>query len=425
MNTPRALRLTALFCLAMPAQAQIRYIRPVGKDGILLFEPSKTDTTTFKEMKITFGGSFVQDFQNLTHQNTAAPALVGGVNANQLIAIGPGFNTAMANLDLNVQLTKGIRVAVTTYLSTRHHTDTWVKGGFLAIDESPWDIPALNTLMKYSTLRVGQYEVNYGDAHFRRTDAGNGLNNPFVGNLIMDAFSTEIGADYTVQYNGFLAMVGTTNGTSDGQTLSPGKHQNAYLAKVGFDKKLNSDLRVRLTGSFYGDAKATSNVLYSGDRGGSHYFSVLENTASTESGNAWSGNLQPGFSNRVKSFVVNPFIKYQGLEFFGNIETSSGGTVAELTDRTVRQTSGELVYRFLNHESMYVAARLNNVDGQVAGVANDINIRRTQFAFGFFISKNILAKIEYVNQDYNKFPVNNKFNGGNFKGLMFEGAVTF
>ena len=155
MKTARVLSIIALLSLAtVPAQAQIRYKRPVGKDAIGVFEPSKTDTTTFKGLAYTAGGAFAQDFQNLTHENTATPVLAGIVNSNQLVALGPGFTTAMANLDMNAQLTKGIRVEVTTYLATRHHTDTWAKGGFLAIDELPWDIPILSDLMKYSTLRT-------------------------------------------------------------------------------------------------------------------------------------------------------------------------------------------------------------------------------------------------------------------------------
>ena len=44
-------------------------------------------------------------------------------------------------------------------------------------------------------VRVGHMEINYGDAHFRRSDNGNAIYNPFVGNYIMDAFTTEIGGE--------------------------------------------------------------------------------------------------------------------------------------------------------------------------------------------------------------------------------------
>ncbi len=95
-------------------------------------------------------------------------------------------------------------------------------------------------------------------------------------------------------------------------------------------------------------------MLYSGDRAGSHYFDVLQNTASTESGNAWSGNIQPGFTNHVVAYVVNPFVKVTGLELFGNIETATGGAATETSNRTWRQQSGDIVYRFMKDESAYM-----------------------------------------------------------------------
>jgi hypothetical protein len=406
-------------------QAQITNIRPADQTGINVFEAPKLDTIPFKGVRIGWGAAFTQDFQNLTHQNTATPVIVGGVNSNQLIAIGPGFTTAMANLNLDVQLAKGIRVDLTTYLSTRHHNDTWVKGGYIQIDDSPFDVKLLKDLMQYLTLRVGQFEVNYGDAHFRRTDGGNGIDNPFVGNLIMDAYTTEIGADATMRLGGLMAMVGFTGGASDGQVTSPGQHQPAYLAKLGMDGQLNDNLRVRLTASMYNDAKSTDNVLYSGDRAGSHYFDVLENTTSTESGNAWSGNIQPGFTDHVASYVLNPFVKYYQLEFFGNIETATGAGATETANRTWRQLSGDLVYRFLPQDRMYVAARINTAAGEIVGAPADVNVERTQFGLGLFVTRNLLAKVEYVNQTYNGFPATNILNGGRFHGLMFEGAVSF
>ena len=50
-------------------------------------------------------------------------------------------------------------------------------------------------LFEIATVRVGHIEINYGDAHFRRSDNGNAIYNPFVGNYIMDAFTTEIGGE--------------------------------------------------------------------------------------------------------------------------------------------------------------------------------------------------------------------------------------
>jgi hypothetical protein len=415
----------AASCAVVLVAAQIPNMRPADQSGITTFEPPKSDSMPFKGQSIHFGAAFTQDFQSLGHQNSATPVVVAGVNTNQLIGIGPGFTTAMANLDMDAQLERGIQVAITVYLSTRHHQDTWVKGGYLQLDASPWDNPTLNALMKYVTVRVGQFETDFGDAHYRRTDAGNGIDNPFVGNLIMDALTTEIGAEVFYRRAGWIVEGGVTGGTSDGEVTSPGKHDLAYVAKVGFDRQLTPELRFRLTGSVYTDAKATDNVLYSGDRAGSHYFDVMENTTSSETTNAWSGDLQPGFSDHVTAYLVNPFIKYGRVEFFGNLETASGATATETSDRIWRQVSGEVVYRFLRKDQAYVAARYNVASGEVIGATSDATIDRVQFAGGLFVTHNILAKVEYVRQSYSGFAATAIRSGGLFSGLMFEGAVGF
>ena len=261
---------------------EIQHIRPADLRGINVFESPKDDETPFKGFALSFGGAFTQQFQGLAHENRANPVMVNNVNANQLIAIGHGFNNAVANLNVNAQIAPGIRVAMTSYLSARHHQESWVKDGYILIDASPIDVAALNTLMKYVTARVGHFEINYGDQHFRRSDNGNALYNPFVGNLILDAFTTEIGAEVYARSNGFLAMFGMTGGEVKGQVTAPEKRSPTYLGKIGFDRKLSDDLRVRLTGSLYKKDRSASNTLFTGDRAGARYYDVLENTTSTE-----------------------------------------------------------------------------------------------------------------------------------------------
>jgi hypothetical protein len=97
--------------------------------------------------------------------------------------------------------------------------------------------------MEYVTLRLGHFEINYGDAHFRRTDNGNALYNPFVGNYILDAFTTEIGGEVYVRSNGLMAMVGVTGGEIRGQVLRPDDRAPAYLGKLGFDRRSTGPAR--------------------------------------------------------------------------------------------------------------------------------------------------------------------------------------
>jgi hypothetical protein len=206
---------------------------------------------------------------------------------------------------------------------------------------------------------------------------------------------------------------------------APEKRSPTYMGKLGFDEKPLDNVRVRLTGSFYAKAHSASNTLYSGDRGGSRYYDVLENVASTETANAWSGNVRPGQSDNIHAAVVNPFIKVGGLEYFGNFESATGKAATETTNRTWKQVSNEVIYRFLPREQVYVGARYNTAKGTLVGITNDVSVNRTQFAGGWFITPSLLTKIEWVNQKYNDFPPTDIRNGGQFKGFMVEGAVAF
>jgi len=403
---------------------EMQYMRHADQRGINVFESPKDEGPVFTGYKLNWGGAFAQQFQNLTHQNTASPKVVGGVDANSLIQIGSGFNNADANLFLNVQVARGIRVAVESYASARHHQDSWIKDGYFQIDASPIENAFLDNLMQYATLKVGHFEVNYGDQHFRRSDNGQTIYNPFIGNFIIDAFTTEIGAEAYLKSDGIILMAGLTGGEVHGQVTAPGQRGPTYLAKVGVDEQLSTDLRVRLTGSMYKTDRSVSNTLTSGDRGGSRYYDVLENTASTETANAWSGAIQSGMKNMVTAFVFNPFIKYRGAEFFGNVETITGAAQTELYRRTLRQAVGEALYRFAN-DKLYVGARHNVVNGELAGMANDISVTRNQLGAGWFVTPNVLSKIEFVRQEYGDFPTSDIRNGGKFQGFMVEGVVAF
>ena len=162
--------------------------------------------------------------------------MASGVNTNQLADIGFGFNNPTANLFLNAQLAPGIRVAMTSYLSARHHNETWVKDGYLQIDESPIDFAPLNSLMKVVTVRVGDMEINYGDAHFRRSDNGQAIYNPFIGNYIMDGFTTQIGGEAYLKMKGVIGMFAVTGGELRGTVLTPEQRGPTTMGKIGFDR---------------------------------------------------------------------------------------------------------------------------------------------------------------------------------------------
>jgi len=413
--------------IAQGLQRDMQFWRPYDQRGLNIFETGKADTVAYEGMRVRIGGHFAQQWQNLSHQNTATPVVnANNVNVNQLIDIGAGTNLATANLNIDVALADGLRLNLITYLSSRHHPEAWVKGGYLQVDKLGFlNLGETDWFDKYLTVRVGHMEINYGDAHFRRSDNGNAMWNPFVGNYIMDAFTTEVGGEVFFQSNGWLAMAAITGGEIQGGVTNPDNRKPNFIGKFGYDKYLTDDLRVRLTGSVYTTSSSQRNTLWGGDRAGSRYYLVMENTLATTAGNFTSGRFNPGQTNNITAFVFNPFIKFQGLEFFGNFERSTGKARNETEDRTWNQTGADLLYRFGTHEKFYLAGRYNKVSGPLAGSGLEVSLDRIQIGGGWFVTKNVLAKLEYVSQNYNDFAAADRFNGGRFNGLMIEGVIGF
>ena len=400
-------------------QQVIQYARPGDQRGLNIFESPKQEGVPFTGFKLGWGAAFRQQFQGLEHKNVS-----NGAVGNQLVDIGRGFNLADANLYLNMQVADGIRVALASYMSSKHHQEFWVKDGYALIDKSPIDHPLLNTIMKYTTLKLGHFETNYGDQHFRRSDNGNAMFNPFVGNLLMDAFTTEIGGELYLRNGPWMIMGGLTGGETRGQVTAPEKRSVAYLGKVGFDKQITPAVRFRLTGSAFSQARSANQSLFTGDRGGSRYYQVMVNTSGTEKDSAWTGNVQPGFKSEQHAYVINPFLKVKGLELRGNLERALGRAATEAENRTWDQYAAEGLYRLLN-DKLYFGGRYNTVNGKLASQPNDVTVNRYQIAGGWFVTPTVLLKGEWMDQRYSDFIPTDIRNGGRIKGFMVEGVVAF
>jgi hypothetical protein len=291
--------------------------------------------------------------------------------------------------------------------------------------------------MKSMTIKIGDFEVDYGDQHYRRSDGGNSIYNPFVENYIMDQFTTEIGGEiYYHPESGFIAMAGITNGELNPTVVRSAKKDTAtgkgnvyapaFHGKLGYDKQCNQDLRLRITGSFYSVKSAASNTLFGGDRTGSHYFFVMENTTASAAGNAFSGRYNPQFRQQVNTFMINPFLKYKGIELFGTYEMAKGRLITEPDLRTATQYAVDLIYRFpKDKENFWIGGRYNSVTAALPLNPNDITINRVAGSLGWFVTKNIMMKAEYVNQEYKNFAATDIRSGGKFDGYMIEASIGF
>lgn len=407
-------------------QRGLQYFRPNDKNGLNVFEPSKEDTVIFDGLKVRVGGDFAMQFQGLNQSN----------DAGTLVELGSDFNLPSANLNLDVQVMEGVRMHLRTYLSSRAHNEAWIKGGYMRVDNLDFVKPGfLDGVMKYASITIGLDEFNYGDAHFRRTDNARGIFNPFVGNYLMDAFSTEAFGELTVQKNGLLAVVGLTNGKLNQNVTVNDNTDNkpSFFGKLGYDKQLSEDLRVRLTGSWYiNKGTSTGTYLYGGDRGGSRYYNVLFTVPDVD-GNTEGGPRDGQFNARftkLTALQINPFIKYKGLEFFGIYELADGSneftTPQADTEGTFTQIAAEVLYRFGADERFYLGGRYNTVSGKMRESASEnLDISRVNFGGGWYLSKNVLTKVEYMKQQYEGNAWTGRFAGAEFSGVVVEAVISF
>ncbi len=426
----KKLKITMLIFLAMSLTVSAQWgerrpllenWRPNDKRGLNVYEDPVADTVAYEGFLVRIGGDFAMQFQGLSQSN----------DAGDLVELGSDFNLPVANLNMDVQLMEGMRMHLRMFLSSRHHTEAWIKGGHMQISNLNFISEGLlENLMQYIYVTVGLDEFNYGDAHFRRSDNARTIFNPFVGNYIMDSYSTEAFGELTVMLdNGFLGVVGLTNGKlNQNVVVNPNTdNQPSFYGKLGYDQQFDENLRIRLTGSWYINQGTTSGTwLYGGDRAGSRYYSVLHTIE--DGGGDFDGRFNARFT-KLTALQLNPFIKYGGLEFFGVIEQATGG--AEFADPqdeegSFTQLAGELLYRFGNNERFYVGGRYNVVTGKMReSMEDDMTINRFNVGAGWFLNRNVITKIEYVNQVYDGDAWAGRFAGAEFNGVVIEAAISF
>ena len=427
-------------------QPKLQNYRAPGYDGLNVFETKKGDSTEFDGVKVRLGGDFAIQYQAVDHSN----------DMNSMAPIGTNVNLPTANLNIDVQLAKGMRMHLRTYLSARHHNETWVKGGYLQLDDLDYvKKDFLSGVMDIASVRVGVDQLNYGDAHFRRSDNAMALYNPFVGNYLMDAFTVQPFAEVNVQPGNFIIVGGISNGILSptvntanvprGGTKVVGEKENkiTLYGKLGWDSQVNDDLRVRITGSFYSAAGYDNGThLYAGDRAGGRYYNIFNNVSidsTFNSGGDFSGRFNPSFKDNL-SFQVNPFVKFKGFEFFGVFEMNTGTKVEGYENGAFTQLGAELLYRFGASEQFYVGGRYNSVSGnsdyKTGTTQKDAQkISRINVGAGWFMTKNVLMKMEYVTQSYNSNDENSSnaawtggssyLSGANMNGVVVEAVINF
>ncbi|HMR18440.1 MAG TPA: hypothetical protein PKA53_03990, partial [Sphingobacterium sp.] len=251
-------------------------------------------------------------------------------------------------------------------------------------------------------------------------------------------------AEGYAQKNGGIGMVGLSNGMIKGHAEEAAPTDNGFekrnpsvYLKGGWDKQLNDDLRLRFTGSLYHNSGTNGSglTLYSGDRTGSNYNLVMDQYYSAGAAKAATAIYKSGrfdsnsLNRKLTAFMFNAFAKANGFEFFGTAEFANGrsNAAADTEDRATSQYAAEGIYRFGSNENLFLGARYNIVNSEVlmGTTVENVKVDRVALGAGWFMTKNILIKGEYVNQKYSDFPTADYRHNGKFNGVVLQAAIGF
>lgn len=392
--------------------------------GEIEFEPKK-DISSFEKVELGFNADLTFNYQGLDHD------FIPTNTANRKEKLQAGLSLPTANLDLNAKIMKGFNVKLETMLSSHHHHETFVKGGYATIDNLDFVYSGFaKDFMDQSTIKVGVDDINFGDAHFRRTDNADVMNNPFIMNMAVEAYMQAGFVELMHRLPAYdsIVVAGISNGQvnpSDVSAEKEGSDEYSFYVKYAFDKEINEDLRVRLSESVFFTEGTSKNSLYQGDKAGNVAEKIFnqkgEVPVTSDFGAAW--NAMKGYSDLTVS-MTNAFIKYNNTELFGLLEITDGSDSSS-NDMEMIHYSVDLVQRFGKDNRFYGAVRYENATTELASdTSGDNELTQLQVGLGWFLSKNAVAKVEYIKQERDNFA---EYTNGKakFDGFMISTALSF
>lgn len=396
--------------LSLPAQAQVKI--------------SDTDDT---KLYITL--NTVGTFQSL-HQSNAFDSK--GVRLPNLTT---GMQTAFGDLGFQGKFgqKQEVEMYFDLYLASRNHpSTTYGDEGYLIFHGVPENLAAahrvLNPLFSRVDVKVGAFLLDYGDHLYHRSNNAISQSNPLVGNSVVDPNFVSVGGEIIGKPARFNWLLGVTNGTNT-EDFSQGRGV-AVNAKVW----ANPIQPLRTSVSFYSvdhSRSATSRAtLFSGNRSGERYGGVL------------GGGQAPGgvLIGAGKDLAAGQFdITWDKAEIplklyanYGvvNDDNTNGPAPGKPRDKW-NYYAAEMVYKF--NPIVYASARYSAADAdKLRSISSNGKVARIQIGGGLWISRNMLMKVEYVDQKYTGFAANDVINNGilagrdpEFKGIVSEVSFAF
>lgn len=412
MNTLKAFRNVALAAaLLMTAGAATAQVE-IAKWG---------DTT------LSLGVDTVGTAQALDHENVFDPT------GAALLELEPGFQTAWGNLEFLAVFgeEKELEMFFDLFIASRQHpSTTYGHQGYLLIRGMPGNlknVALLNGIFKVVNVKVGHFHLDYGDHSLHRSDNAAVQLNPLIGNFVIDPEMVDIGAEIFSKPGKFNWLVGVSNGTNT-EDFKDGRG-TALHGKVWADiEPIRAALSVfRVDHSDNPVGTGSRTTLFAGNRDGERYGGVF-------GGGQAPGQILPAAGKDVTAWQADLAYNGSRLNLYANYgDTEDADANGSLPGTPVENWvyyAGEAVFHIT--ENGYVATRYSTGEAKkLGGVSSDGSVDRLQVGGGYWLTDNMLAKLEYVTEQYSDFRTGTVLNGmqawrdPEFDGFVMEVSFSF
>lgn len=376
----------------------------------------------YEDMRLFMGLQTVGRVQYLQQRNVYK----NGVQAGGLDG---GFQTPFANLSFLAQIQDKMDVYFDTYISSRPHPSTmYGHEGYILIKQLPGPFDenkGLASLFDKINVKVGAFDIDFGDQNYHRSNNARVERNPLIGNAIVDPNVEEIGGEvYSTSgpvYWLFGAGSGTTTEHFD-RGAEPSVHAKLWAYPLPELRTSLSAYHVDLSDS------ADKSYLFADSRSGGSFAAIF-------GGGDAPGQILPQAGKDVTAFQGDVTWNHWPFEVYGNLgyaeDTDINGQQTGSPDERWIYGGVEGVYHIT--PAAYLAARYSLASaGAVNGVSSNGWADRVEVGGGYWITNNLLAKLEYVYQSYHGFSTANGVVSGvdaarnpNFNGILMEVSFGF
>jgi hypothetical protein len=371
--------------------------------------------------------------QTLNHKNAY------DLKGVELAKVSPGFQNAFGNLGFIAKYGKNdeITVVFDMYLSSRNHpSQTYGNEGYIlmtGVPENLENLKFLTPIFNKVDVKAGHMLVDFGDAADHRSNNAITQKNPLVGNFVIDPNIVSIGMQVSSKPGkryGWLA--GVSNGTTT-EDWNVGRGF-AYNGKVYFVPVtgLRTSLSYIATDQSDNPNKSgggSQMQMFTGNRSGERYAGVL-------GGGQAPGNVFPQAGEKFSATQLDvTWDNGSPLKLYGHYgqtqDTDINGSLAGTPEEKWNYYAADVKYMIT--PALYAAARYSAANTtQLNGADSDGSVTRMQVGGGFWLTRNLLMKVEYVQQQYSGFAsgqvVNNNIQAWRdpeFSGFVSEVSFSF